>query len=113
MNATMTPDNQDAPPKPESEATLAAPSCYATFIAHDWCGWNERFGRFTAVPNGETLVCREWMGQLEWDAAQLKWLEQFDDSLVVHKCPNGPYRETGNTMGTVGEIKARLRSRVA
>lgn len=26
MNATMTPANQDAPPKPESEATLAAPS---------------------------------------------------------------------------------------
>jgi len=26
MNATTTPANQDAPPKPESEATLAAPS---------------------------------------------------------------------------------------
>lgn len=32
MNETMTPANQDAPPKPESEATLAAPFCSQTFL---------------------------------------------------------------------------------
>lgn len=92
---------------------LVASSRQAAFIVHDWCGWNWRYGRFTAMPNGETLVCNEWMNQMEWDSAQLQWLEQFDESLVVHKCPTGPYRETGNTIGTVGEIKERLRSRIA
>jgi len=82
------------------------------FIAHDWCGLNEQYGRFTHMPSGDTLLCGGWMGQLDWDKAQLEWLQKYDPALVVHKCPDGPYRETGNTMGNVGEIVGRLRSRV-
>ena len=82
------------------------------FIVHDWCGWNERNGRFTHCPSGQTLVCRDWMGQRDWDDAQLTWFREFDGSLVVHKCPEGPYRETGNTMGTVAEIIGRLEVRL-
>jgi hypothetical protein len=83
------------------------------FIAHDWCGWNEQQGRFTAMPNGETLVCQPWMGQNDWDKAQLEWFKRFSGSVVVHRCGDGPYRETGNIMGTVAGIAARLRARSA
>lgn len=51
------------------------------------------------------------MGQADWDKAQLEWFEKLDGELIVHKCPNGPYRETGDTMGTVAEIVGKLRSR--
>lgn len=85
----------------------------AAFIAHDWCGWNERFGRFTHMPSGDTLVCQGWMGQLDWDKAQAEWFQKFPGELMVHRCPNGAYRETGDTMGTVSEITARLEQRVA
>lgn len=78
------------------------------FIAHDWCGWNETYGRYTHVPSGTTLVCQAWMGQRDWDKAQKKWLSKFGGSLVVHKCNEGPYRETGNTLGTVEQIIASL-----
>jgi hypothetical protein len=48
------------------------------------------------------------MRQRDWDKAQREWLAKFGGDLVVHKCNDGPYRETGNTMGTVAEIIARL-----
>jgi hypothetical protein len=83
------------------------------FIAHDYCGWNDRYGRFTAMPSGDTLTCQQWMGQLDWDKAQVEWFAKFDGALVVHKCGNGPYRETGKTMGTVAEIMARLQPQEA
>ena len=81
------------------------------FIAFDWCGFDGRYGRFTAMPSGKTLTCQQWMDQRDWDAAQLTWFQEFDGSLVVHRCPDGPYRETDNQMGTVGEIIERLKSR--
>lgn len=81
------------------------------FVVFDWCGWNERYGRFTHLPSGETLVCQAWMGQLDWDKAQLEWFEKLDGSLVVHRCERGPYHETGDSMGTVSEIVHKLRSR--
>lgn len=83
-----------------------------TFVAFDWCGWNNRFGRFTGVPSGTTLTQQEWMGQRDWDGRQVVWFKQFSPELVVHKCLEGPYRETGETMGTVGEIIARLEERL-
>lgn len=78
------------------------------FIAHDFCGWNSQYGRYTAVPGGATLRCQDWMMQRDWDKAQYEWLSKFDGALVVHRCGDGPYTETGNTLGTVDEIRARL-----
>jgi hypothetical protein len=83
------------------------------FICHDWAGWNEQYGRYTHMPSGATLRCEGWMKQHDWDAAQLEWLKKYDGSLVVHKCPRGPYRETGDTMGTVAEITERLSRRLS
>lgn len=95
-----------------SKSTSPSETHMNEFIVHDWCGFNENYGRFTAIPSGKTLVCQGWMMQSDWDKAQFDWFSELDPSLVVHKCPRGPYRETGDTMGTVGEILARLRCRV-
>lgn len=81
------------------------------YIVFDWCGWNDRYGRFTALPTGTTLTCQAWMGQEDWDKAQLEWFRQFDGTLVVHRCERGPYRQTGDSMGTVAEIIERLQRR--
>lgn len=82
------------------------------FIAHDWCGWDNRYGRFTAMPSGDTLTCQAWMRQADWDKAQLEWFSRYDGGLVVHRCQSGPYSETGDTIGTVAEIVERLQRRV-
>jgi hypothetical protein len=82
------------------------------FIAFDWCGFAELYGRFTAMPTGDTLVCRQWMGQREWDAAQLAWFEHYNPAVAVYRCLDGPYRETDDSMGTVGEIIERLKAKV-
>lgn len=82
----------------------------AEFIAHDWCGWNEQHGRYTHLPSGKTLVCQGWMGQRQWDQAQLEYLEGFP-GLNVHDCP-GPYTTDGKLMGTTDEICERLRQRL-
>ncbi len=92
-------------------ANSPAPSSPGEFIAHDWCGWNESQGRFTHMPSGKTLLCQQWMGQLDWDRAQHEWFSQYAGSVIVHRCPTGPYRETGNIMGTVAEILLRLQAR--
>lgn len=81
------------------------------FIVFDWCGWGERYGRFTHMPSGETLVCQMWMGQADWDRAQLAWMLKYDGEMLVHRCERGPYHETGNLMGSVGEIMERLQRR--
>lgn len=83
-----------------------------TFIAHDWCGWNEQYGRFTHMPSGDTLVCQAWMGQLEWDKAQLAYFRKYP-GINVHRCPVGPYNTNGSIMGTTDEIILRLEPRVA
>lgn len=83
----------------------------STFIAHDYCGWNEQYGRYTVIPEGDTLVCRPDMVQREWDRAQLDFLSRFPGR-TVHKCYEGPYRPTGNTLGTTEEICERLRKRL-
>lgn len=95
--------------KPIEKAPLKEPQA---FIAHDWCGWNERNGRFTHMPSGKTLLCEDWMGQEAWDKAQLAWFTQLDENLIVHKCPDGPYRETGNTYGSVTDIIKKLKERL-
>lgn len=83
------------------------------FIAHDSAEWNDRYGRYTHVPSGDTLICQAWMNQLEWDKAQLVWLSKYAGSLVVHKqLYVGPYHETGDTHGTVAEIVERLKARI-
>lgn len=82
------------------------------FIAFDQCGFGDRYGRFTALPSGDTLTCQAWMAQADWNKAQLKWFEQFPTTVVVHRCLSGAYRESGDTMGTVGEIIERLKNRV-
>lgn len=81
------------------------------FIAHDWCGYNDQYGRYTHVPNGTTLVCQAWMGQKDWDQAQLEFLQQFPN-LNVHDCPTGPYSTNGRLMGSTNEICARLKERL-
>jgi len=80
------------------------------FIAFDWCGWDERFGRFTHLPSGETLVCRDGMGQIAWDKAQLNFFQKFP-GLNVHSCP-GAYTTDGRLMGTTEEICERLKKRL-
>lgn len=81
------------------------------FIVHDWCGWDERQGRFTHSPSGDTLLCPPDASQRSWDRAQLAWFRKYP-GLTVHRCPTGPYRETGDTMGTTEEICARLEGRL-
>lgn len=80
------------------------------FIAHDWCGWNERYGRYTHMPSGDTLLCGPDMGQTQWDNAQLEFLQQHP-GLTVYECP-GAYNTDGKSMGTTDEICARLRKRL-
>lgn len=82
------------------------------FIAFDWCGWNGNYGRFTHIPSGDTLVQPDCIGQREWDQAQMKWFSKYPQ-LTVHRCPEGPYRETGDTMGTTDEVVTRLKERLA
>lgn len=82
------------------------------FIAHDWAGWHERLGRFTHMPSGETLLCRGYWGQEEWDRAQLEWFRQYDGAVTVHECP-GAYNPGGKLMGTVAEICDRLEKRLS
>lgn len=80
------------------------------FIAHDYCGWNDRYGRFTHLPGCHTLVCQPWMDQRDWDEAQLKFLEAYP-GLTVHECPDA-YSTDGKPMGTTDEICERLRARM-
>jgi hypothetical protein len=97
--------------RPEKTVSAIATTASLPFIAHDWCGWNNRFGRFTACPLGQTLVCQEWMGQEDWDYAQLMFLRRFP-GLPVHSCP-GVYTTAGTRlMGTTDEICRRLESRL-
>lgn len=96
----------------QTATSTLAPTTDCSFIAHDWCGWDERHRRFTACPGGQTLVCQPWMRQADWDKAQLEWFEQFSAEIIVHRCPSGPYRETGDTMGTVAEIIVRLKKQL-
>jgi hypothetical protein len=81
------------------------------FIAFDWCGWSEQYGRFTHMPSGETLLQKRWMGQTDWDQCQLEWFKKFPD-LIVCRCPTGPYVINENTMGTTNEICERLEKRL-
>ncbi len=84
------------------------------FIAHDFCGWMERYGRYTTCfpDNNETLTCAAWMTQKDWDKAQLEFLQKFP-GITVHKCP-GVYTTVGTeVMGTTDEICDRLRKRLA
>jgi hypothetical protein len=57
------------------------------FIAADYCGWNQRYGRYTVCPTGETLVCQPSMLEFEWEKGQLEFLEKYP-GLNVHNCPD-------------------------
>lgn len=81
------------------------------FIAFDWCGAFEDYGRFTHMPSGETLVQQGWMKQEDWDKAQLEWFRKFP-GLTVCRCLSGPYHLNDNTMGTTEEICSRLEKRL-
>lgn len=80
------------------------------FIAHDWCGSMQQYGRYTHMPSGDTLVCKAWMGQVDWDKAQLEYFQKYSN-ITVHECP-GQYTSDGALMGTVEEICARLTNRL-
>lgn len=80
------------------------------FIAHDWCGWNDQYGRYTHLPSGDTLVCRPGMGQDDWDRAQLQYFRKYP-GLNVYDCP-GAYTTDGRLMGSTDEICARLEDRL-
>lgn len=81
------------------------------FIAFDWCGWNDWYGRFTHLPTGDTIIQRPGMDQRQWDRAQLEWFRKYP-RLVVHRCPDGPYRQTRDTFGTTEEIITKLETRL-
>ena len=86
------------------------------FIAFDWCGWNEQYGRFTfcdfdSHDSGDTLVCRPGMDQRAWDQAQLEWFRKYP-GLTVYRCPES-YHPNNDVMGTTEEIIQRLESRLA
>ncbi len=84
------------------------------FIAFDYCGWNDHYGRFTHSPSNETLVCRPGMGQHDWDLAQLEFFKKFADSIKVYDCSaGGAYSPSGPELGTVEQICLRLKNRVS
>ena len=85
-----------------------------SFIAFDWCGWNNRYGRFTLVAeeNSTTLVQQGHMGQKEWDHAQLEWFRKYP-GLTVYRCPENYVPDPTNVMGTVEEIIQRLKERLS
>lgn len=84
---------------------------FEPFIAHDWCGFNEQYGRYTALPSGRTLVCRPGMDQAAWDKAQLAYLSEFPNQ-PVHECP-GPYTTHGTRLiGFTDALCAGLRKKL-
>ncbi|OWK34313.1 hypothetical protein [Fimbriiglobus ruber] len=80
------------------------------FIALDYCGWNQTYGRFTHIPSGDTLLCLPGMGQREWDEAQWLFLQQYP-GLNVHMCP-GAYTTDAKLLGSADEICERLVKRL-
>lgn len=85
----------------------------AAFIAFDWCGWNDNYGRFTHLPSGDTLVQRHGMRQHDWDKAQLEWFRKFPGLTVYNNARPGAYRPDGDVMGTTEEICQRLEGRLS
>jgi hypothetical protein len=83
------------------------------FVAFDWCGWDERQGRFTHMPSGKTIVQGVDATQKGWDAKQLAFFKEYPPSTPVCRCPDGPYRLNDNRMGTCGSIVDKLTSRLA
>lgn len=81
------------------------------YIAFDYCGWMENYGRFTHMPSGDTLVQQGWMGQADWDKAQLEWFRKYP-GLTVCRCLSGAYNLNSDTMGTTDEICTRLEARL-
>ncbi len=69
-------------------------------INHDWCGWDERYGRYTHSPSGDTLVCQGWMRQKDWDKAQLEYLQKYPQVEV--------FNNKGESWGTTDTICAKL-----
>ena len=80
------------------------------FIAHDFCGWDEQYGRYTHMPSGETLICKQHMGQLQWDKAQLEFLLKYP-GMNVYSCPNRYWQNPNTLMGSTEEICERLKAR--
>lgn len=76
------------------------------YIAFDWCGTFENYGRFTHLPSGETIVQQPWMGQSDWNKKQLEFFQKYP-GLTVYKCPFN-YNDRQESMGTTEEICGRL-----
>lgn len=85
------------------------------FIAFDWCGWNDKYGRYTLIdPNNcDTLLQRGHYDQQQWDRVQLDWLRKYPLELVVYNCPNAYVADHNQKIGTVAEIIERLERRLA
>lgn len=80
------------------------------FIAFDWCGWDDRYGRFTHCPSGNTLAQQAWMDQADWDKAQLEWFRQYD-GLTIYKCYEQYVADEGSVMRTVRNAIELLQGR--
>lgn len=80
------------------------------FIAFDWCGAFEQYGRFTHISSGETIVWQGWMRQDDWDAKQLEFFQKYP-GVTVYKCLRS-YNDKGESMGTTEEICERLKIRL-
>lgn len=81
------------------------------FIAFDWCGWNERYGRFTHMPSGDTCLQPCDADQRSWDKKQLEWFKKYP-GIKVCRCLTGPYVLNDNLMGTTDEICDKLKQRL-
>lgn len=99
-------ERNDVPAREVHAGVPVSAPVSADFIVFDRCGFDGRRVRFTAIPGGETLVRQPWMGQAAWDAAQREWFGRFDKDVVIHRCEDGPYRRTADTLGTAGDMSA-------
>lgn len=83
-----------------------------SFIAFDWCGWNDCYGRFTHMPSGDTCLQPSDANQREWDAKQLTFFRKYP-GFKVCRCPTGPYVLNNDIIAwTTEEICARLEKRL-
>jgi hypothetical protein len=81
------------------------------FIAFDYCGWSEQYGRLTHVPTGETLVCKSCWGQQDWDIAQATFFDKFLNIKVYDCAGPGSYRPNDKCWGTTEYLAEKLRNK--
>jgi hypothetical protein len=79
------------------------------FIASDWCGWGDRYGRYTHIPSGETIIEYPYDDQSSWDARQVAFFRRHP-GLRVYVCL-GRYTDEWEPTGTTDEILAKWEAR--